>query len=123
MKRLKYIDRARGVAIVTIVLGHLFTIISERKTDMDTALLVRFFSIYEIPLCFIVTGHLFFTIDIMNCAVAKFIKKKIRSLLIPYFAFSLIYIIFNILINLFYHYDFVILTKKIDNIYIYWLWY
>lgn len=113
MKRLKYIDRTRGVAIITIVLGHLFAIISAGKTDMDMALYVRFFSIYEIPLCFIVSGYLFFCTDAINCTIAKFIKKRVKSLLIPYFAFSFIYIIFNILINLYYHYDFITVTKKL----------
>lgn len=113
MKRLKYIDRTKGVAIITIVLSHLLTIVSSAKADMDTALFVRFFSIYEISLCFIVSGYLFFCTDAINCTIAKFIKKRVKSLLIPYFAYSFIYIIFNVLINLYYHYDFITVTKRL----------
>ena len=69
MKRLDYIDVARGIAMICIILGHLGI------PEID-----RVVYAFHVPIFFLITG--FFT----NTKYSKkdFIKKKARTLLVPY---------------------------------------
>lgn len=90
-KRLYYLDIAKGIGMVLVLLGHL---------QDDT---IFSFSPYILSLCsWIFSFHmaLFFIISGMLLDIKKdnekdirdFIKKRFRSIMIPYFWFSLIYI-------------------------------
>ncbi|MGN0266292.1 MAG: acyltransferase family protein [Lachnospiraceae bacterium] len=68
--RLRFIDIAKGIAIICIILGHL-------KNDAINRVVFTF----HVPIFFFITG--FFTND--NLKIADFIKKKARTLLVPYF--------------------------------------
>ena len=98
-KRITYLDIAKGIGMILVLLGHL---------QNDT---IFSFSPYILSMCsWIFSFHmaLFFIISGMLMAVKKendkdirsFIKKRFRSIMIPYFWFSLIYI-FIVLYSLF----------------------
>ena len=90
-KRLYYLDIAKGIGMILVLLGHL---------QDDT---IFSFSPYILSLCsWIFSFHmaLFFIISGMLMDIKKdnekdihiFIKKRFQSIMIPYFWFSLIYI-------------------------------
>ncbi len=73
-KRLEYLDIARGIAMISIVLGHL-GIRSFNKVVFT----------YHLPIFFIISGFFLSTRD----SVGSFIRKKIRLLIIPYIVASI----------------------------------
>lgn len=83
-KRIEFIDLAKGICIVLVILEHSFGELLEINTNMK---------IFRMPLYFVLSGLFFkpygFTI---------FVKKKINKLLIPFlFSFLLIVLPINIL--------------------------
>lgn len=69
-QRLRYIDIAKGIGMVSIVLGHL------GETDIN-----RFVFTYHLPIFYFIAGY-FLTVKNSNL---EFIKKRIRTLLLPYY--------------------------------------
>lgn len=67
--RLKYIDIARGIAIICIILGHLG--VGEINRVVFT---------FHVPIFFFITGY--FTND--KLSIGEFIKNKARTLIVPY---------------------------------------
>lgn len=72
MKRQEYIDIAKGIGILFVVIGHL--------TDSDVQ---SFIYLFHMPLFFFLSGLLFHDSD-------NFVCKKITQLIIPFFVFSII---------------------------------
>lgn len=67
--RIGYIDIARGIAIICIILGHL-----------GNANINRVVFTFHVPIFFLITGY--FTND--NQTMVEFVKRKFRTLIIPY---------------------------------------
>lgn len=67
--RLKYIDIAKGIAIICIILGHL-----------ENANINRIVFTFHVPIFFFITGC--FTNK--KKSIGAFIKEKVRTLLVPY---------------------------------------
>lgn len=76
-KRLEYIDIARGIAIISIILGHL----GLRSIN-------KIVFTFHVPIFFLITGYFLNT----RCSLKEFVKNKARTLLIPYFITSLVII-------------------------------
>lgn len=98
--RCKWIDNARGVAIIFVVLGHVIT------NGMTAGFLDKdFFSVVEkmiysfhMPLFFYCSGFLLNPRNNENVdGVVCYYIKRIIGLLIPYIFFSLIYLSFKCL--------------------------
>lgn len=87
-KRIVYVDILRGFLILTVVFGHI--------VDVYDTLNIIIYTVH-MPVFFIISGML----TSVNCktSVLKYLEKKLKSLLIPYFIFCLITIVFYILIN------------------------
>lgn len=81
--RLDYLDVAKGIGIILVVMGH---------TGFLKEGVSRFVFSFHMPLFFIISGMLLHHSDIDNRDIGPLIRKKIRSLMIPYISFSLIYI-------------------------------
>lgn len=89
-KRIEYLDLAKAVAILFMVWLH----IGVNNRDVD-----RFVHVFHMPVFFIISGFCFKE----KTSAGKFILKKTKTLLIPYFfwgtvlygAWSLIYYILN----------------------------
>jgi len=70
-KRIEFIDIARGIAMMSIILGHL-----------DRPEINRIVYTYDLPIFFLISGYFFDT----KSTLKPFIEKKAKALLIPYFA-------------------------------------
>lgn len=87
IKRIRWIDVAKGYGIFLIVLGHILT----------TGTLRRLIFAFHVPLFFILSGLTLNT----NIRFKNFLVKKFKSLMIPYFTFSVISIVlFSFMIKL-----------------------
>ena len=84
-KRLKYIDIARAFAIIFIVFGH--TIVHSQHLIEIYKLIYSF----NIALFFMLSGFIFKINE--NESFLFFIKKKFLRIMIPYFIWSLLYLI------------------------------
>lgn len=85
MKRLKELDILRGIAICFMVFGHTwFT--REATVEME-----RLIYAFHMTLFFIISGF-FYRSPNSNASVKQIVLKKMRSLLVPYFVFGIIYI-------------------------------
>lgn len=85
-ERLDYFDIAKGIAIILVVLGHIIP-----PTNSISIWLYSF----HIPLFFIIAGSLINYKKETENNIKRIIKKKTRSLLIPYVSFSIIYILYS----------------------------
>ncbi len=84
-KRLQYVDMARGIAMICIVLGHL-----------KNPILNRFVYTFHVPIFYFITG--FFTND--KKPVGEFVKNKAKTLLVPYAVTCGVMILIGTLIGL-----------------------
>jgi len=80
MDRVEWIDMAKGYGILCVILGHI----------SFHSLSIWIYS-FHIPLFFFLSGYLFNE----NRPFIPFLRKKIKTLLIPYIFFSFLYICFD----------------------------
>ncbi|WP_034451287.1 acyltransferase family protein [Butyrivibrio sp. AE2032] len=76
--RIRFIDTARGIAIICIILGHL-----------GSASINRVVYTFHIPLFFLITGYFIST----KASFSRFAKKKFRSLILPYLLTSAVIVL------------------------------
>ena len=79
MKREKYIDIAKGIAIILVIMGHC--------EYTNETLLVWIYS-FHMPLFFMINGF-FIKNSIKRLSLKEFTKKKSKTILIPYLVFSI----------------------------------
>ena len=79
-KRIEWIDIAKSIGIMLVILGHIL--------PMDSILKKYIYS-FHMPLFFILTGIVYSYKD--NESFCKIIEKQIKSILIPFFIFGLIF--------------------------------
>lgn len=79
MNRLMWIDELKGIAIILVVIGHLFWLPSE---------LHQIIYAFHIPIFFFISGFLFRQDKYLN--IAMLLQKNTHRLLKPYFIFSTI---------------------------------
>ncbi len=88
MERNQYVDVARGIAMICIVLGHL------GNSGINHVVFT-----FHVTIFFLLTGYYMNT----RASVGNFIKKKFRTLIIPYavtcLAILILVVPFNILLN------------------------
>lgn len=79
MKRIGYLDVARGIGMILVVLGHI--------TFVDESLR-RFITGFHMPLFLMISGILLYVTKTEERSFGQMVKGKCRSILIPYFVFS-----------------------------------
>ncbi|MDD2972242.1 MAG: acyltransferase [Lachnospiraceae bacterium] len=85
-ERLDYLDMVKGLGIILVVIGH-STYAGEN--------LLTWIASFHMPLFFIISGMLLqFNREEEN-DIGKTVKKKLRTILLPYFSFSVIYLIMD----------------------------
>lgn len=84
--RLAYIDMVKGVGIILVVIGH-STYVSEG--------VLTWLASFHMPLFFIVSGILFAHRHSEREHFGAYVKKRFFGMMVPYFAFSLIYILID----------------------------
>lgn len=87
-ERLTYLDVAKGIGILLIVIGHVY---AYNKQIVDRFFVIWLYS-FHMPLFFIISGMLIAHKNEDN--ILKFVAKRIKGILIPYAFFS----IFSILV-------------------------
>lgn len=86
-KRLEYLDMAKGIGIILVVLGHM--------EDIATGTRV-WISSFHMPLFFVISGILMAVKDEPSGSFAQSVRKRFRGIIIPYLWFSLSYFIIDI---------------------------
>lgn len=81
-KRIPYIDSVKGLAILLVVLGHIFLLGESSLISQVNKYIYSF----HIPLFFLISGMLYCN---KNIKFVVFLKSKLKRLLIPYLSFSL----------------------------------
>lgn len=79
MKRIGYLDVARGIGMILVVLGHI-TFVEES--------LRRFITSFHMPLFLMISGILLYVTKTEERDFGQMVKGKCRFILIPYFIFS-----------------------------------
>lgn len=76
-KRIVWIDAAKGLAILLVMLG---------RIEINIPIIGKYLIPFRMPLYFIITGYF-----ISNCIVLKnFIGKRLKRLIIPYFFYGIL---------------------------------
>lgn len=87
----RYIDTARGIAILLVILGHSIT--EDMAAASLPALVLRTF-VYSVhmPIFFFISGYLFQIKeqDYFSSPLMKYTVSKFRRLMVPYISFSII---------------------------------
>lgn len=86
-KRIEYLDIAKGIGIVAVIMGHTY-----RMDDIKL-----FIYAFHVPIFFFISG-LFFNPN-KNESFIIFIKNKTRTLLLPYFTFYVISYLYWLIIE------------------------
>lgn len=83
--RLAYIDIAKGILIILVVVGHVVT-----GSNFITKVMIRVINSFHMPAFFIVTGILVNNDKLRTKSFWVFLKKKAVRLLVPYVVFELV---------------------------------
>lgn len=115
LKHYQYIDRAKGLAILFVVIGHIwFYSINSRSCEGETSERFPFLSYFQMHLFFLLSGLV--TKSVINTLkeVAIDCWKKIRTIIVPFLVFSFCYAFVE-----FGEYSFSFLLKEMKNGYWY----
>jgi len=86
MKRLNYIDSAKGLGILLIVLGHIWT-------QSCSGIVVWLYS-FHVPMFFMLSGMMLrYTGKMQKTSLKEMVINRCRQLLVPYIVFEIIYIV------------------------------
>lgn len=80
-KRIAYLDIARGIGMILVVMGHVEYI------DVTVR---QFISAFHMPLFFVISGILIWEKQEEKRSLAELTKRKLRSIMLPYIIFSLL---------------------------------
>lgn len=86
VQRLDYLDMVKGIGIILVVLGH-STYAGEN--------LLTWIASFHMPLFFIVSGMLLQYTNEEEKSMKVICKKKMKSIMLPYFSFTIIYLIMD----------------------------
>ncbi len=84
-KRIEFIDIARGLAIIFIVLGH--TLVHSE----NCSIIFKFLYSFHVVLFFVISGYIFRIKE--NDSYVAFIKNKFIRIMIPYFIWGVLFLI------------------------------
>lgn len=88
MKRIGWVDVAKGIGIILVILGHMPTI----------PILIRLWIFsFHMPLFFFVSGYLYNVKD-ESISLNSLLKKKTRKILKPYVIFSILFVLLDYLV-------------------------
>ena len=89
-KRISYIDTAKGIGILLVLIGH---------SEYPSTHLITWISSFHMPLFFILSGILFAHTGASTKKTKPFLKKKLCSILVPYATFSLLSILASAILD------------------------
>ena len=83
-KRIEYLDVAKGIAIICIIIGHL-----------GSSQINRVVFTFHVPLFYIITGYFINT----KYSIKEFIKRKFKRLVIPYLITSMVIVLISYILS------------------------
>lgn len=89
-KRITYIDMAKGIGILLVVFGH---------SAFPTPEVNQWISSFHMPLFFLLSGMLLSHTGAHEKPLGTTLKKKARTILVPYLCFSIFSIIFSAILD------------------------
>ena len=89
-KRISYIDMAKGIGILLVVFGH---------SAFPTPTVNQWISSFHMPLFFLLSGMLLSHTCAHEKPLGATLKKKARTILVPYFFFSIFSILFSAILD------------------------
>ena len=108
-KRLDYIDTAKGIGIILVVIYHHL---------LGAEFINNWISSFHMPLFFMITGYLYAFRDDYTKPVGEFIVQKLKGLMYPFVTLSFIVILWN---AFFYNILFPSVTPENSTLEIFWL--
>jgi fucose 4-O-acetylase-like acetyltransferase len=109
-KRIDYIDTAKGIAIIAVVLSHAVTN-SSNALEIDHPVLLNWLSFFNVSTFFFINGFLYNEKCIES--PLKAILKKLRAYYIPFISYNLFFLLFQ---NLFVKAQFINSTNYINSV-------
>lgn len=102
MERMKWIDNAKGIGIILVVLGHAIIYEKADSTFWNGANTIIYS--FHMPLFFFLSAYLQGCLEKNNISYTqKKIKLKLISLAVPYFIFSFVYWLSEVAMSAFVH--------------------
>lgn len=92
MKRITYLDMAKGIGIITMVMVHVIGALQGFDNKWFYAPLTRFLVSFTMPVFLIVSGILLFITGEEKKDMKTIIIRKAKGLLIPYAVFSAVFL-------------------------------
>lgn len=89
-KRITYIDMAKGIGILLVVFGH---------SVFPSPAVNQWISSFHMPLFFLLSGMLLSHTGAHEKPLSTTIRKKARTILVPYFFFSIFSILFSAVLD------------------------
>ncbi len=89
-KRISYIDMAKGIGIIFVVYAHSIFSATEVNTWIYS---------FHMPLFFILSGMLLSHTDASAKNMASILKKKSKTILVPYLFFSILSVLFSAILD------------------------
>lgn len=90
MKRIKYLDTAKGYLMLLVVLGHVLIVLNPAYDRLYFTAPQAFIYTFHMPAFFIIHGILFDIQKWQGRTVKAFLLRRLQTLLIPYCFFELI---------------------------------
>lgn len=94
-QRISYIDSAKAMLIVLVVLGHILQYANPNYDILPYTLLQEFIYSFHMPAFFLLSGILSDAEEQKKRCFADLMKNRLRTLIIPYIFFELIAIIYK----------------------------
>lgn len=89
--RIEWVDNLKGLLMILVVSGHIFRGYNPGDLFYPQTL---FISTFHMPLFFLISG--FLSVDISNKKVNVYVRRKCRTLLLPFVSFVLLGTIINV---------------------------
>lgn len=94
-QRISYIDSAKAILIVLVVLGHILQYANPNYDILPYTLLQEFIYSFHMPAFFLLSGILSDAEEQRKRSFADLMKNRLRTLIIPYIFFELIAIVYK----------------------------
>lgn len=95
-KRISYLDMAKGVGVVLMVTGHVISYMQTHDYKAYLGPIYHWIASFHMPLFFIISGILLWITGEEKKDMKQIVLRKVKTLLLPYIVFSIIYILINL---------------------------
>ncbi len=95
-QRITYLDMAKGVGIILMVAGHLLGSLQTIDYKPWFSPVFQVITSFHMPLFFVISGVVLALTREENKDMRTIVRRKAKTLLLPYASFSVIYIAINI---------------------------